>query len=187
MSGRTTIFRGRSGFFQKRFSVRRSSCARARAKWVSCAGSINFGPRMERFRWRHPGSLWWTRTDATIFSGAPTPSEVSGTGPTFSVTTTHSLLRSSKVCSSKSAVRFFKWRDGRALEDELFTCLPYAAITNLLAHAIDLHGEALVEAHVKSASAGKLSLTACKAKRRRTFARASPRPARQDKTPGSRT
>jgi putative ATP-dependent endonuclease of OLD family len=58
----------------------------------------------------------------------------------------------------------FKWRNGRALEDELFTCLPYAAITKLLAYAIDLHGEELIEAHIKSASANKLSLATCKAK-----------------------
>ncbi len=58
----------------------------------------------------------------------------------------------------------FKWRDGRALEDELFRCLPFAAITKIVAYAVDLHGEELIESHIKSASAGKLSLAACKAK-----------------------
>jgi len=57
----------------------------------------------------------------------------------------------------------FKWREGRALEDELFECLPDAAVSNLLTYAVDLHGLELVEAHIGSASAGKLSLAACKA------------------------
>jgi putative ATP-dependent endonuclease of the OLD family len=58
----------------------------------------------------------------------------------------------------------FKWRAGQALEDELFTCLPDAAVTKLLEHAVELHGEALIDDHVKSASSGKIALAACKAK-----------------------
>jgi putative ATP-dependent endonuclease of OLD family len=64
----------------------------------------------------------------------------------------------------KTGGPIFKWRDGCALEDELFKCLPFAAITQLLACATELHGEAMVEAHINSASGGKLSLAACKAK-----------------------
>ena len=57
----------------------------------------------------------------------------------------------------------FKWREGRALENELFECLPDAAVTKLLTYAVELHGLELVEAHIGTASAGKLSLAACKA------------------------
>jgi hypothetical protein len=45
-----------------------------------------------------------------------------------------------------------------------FLCLPFVAITELLAHAVGLHGEELIEAHIRSASGGKLSLAACQAK-----------------------
>jgi putative ATP-dependent endonuclease of OLD family len=55
----------------------------------------------------------------------------------------------------------FKWRPGRALEDELFECLPDDAITSLLAYAVELHGEELIEAHIDTASAGALSLAIC--------------------------
>jgi hypothetical protein len=58
----------------------------------------------------------------------------------------------------------FKWRDGRALEDELFASLPHTAVMNLLEYAVDLHGNALVEEHIKSASSGKVALAACKEK-----------------------
>jgi putative ATP-dependent endonuclease of OLD family len=58
----------------------------------------------------------------------------------------------------------FKWRDGRALEDELFTCLPDSAVTKLLEYAVEIHGDELVEAHIKSASGGKLALLTCKGK-----------------------
>src|SRR3982074_587545 len=38
----------------------------------------------------------------------------------------------------------FKWRAGRALEDELFISLSSAAVLELLEYAIELHGEVLV-------------------------------------------
>lgn len=56
----------------------------------------------------------------------------------------------------------FKWREGRALEDELFTCLPKEAIKSLLAYAVELHGDELVDAHIGTTSKGKLSLAHCK-------------------------
>jgi hypothetical protein len=56
----------------------------------------------------------------------------------------------------------FKWRAGRALEDELFTCLPATAVTELLEHAVELHGEALLDEHIKSISSGKIAFAACK-------------------------
>jgi putative ATP-dependent endonuclease of OLD family len=56
----------------------------------------------------------------------------------------------------------FKWRTGRALEDELFNCLPNAAITKLLIYAVELHRGALVSDHIKSASGGKIALAGCK-------------------------
>jgi hypothetical protein len=58
----------------------------------------------------------------------------------------------------------FKWRDGRALEDELFACLPDVAVTTLLEHAVEIYGEELIDAHIKSASGNKLTLIGCRAK-----------------------
>ncbi|MGL5445980.1 MAG: ATP-dependent nuclease [Rhabdaerophilum sp.] len=44
------------------------------------------------------------------------------------------------------------WRDGRALEDELFLSLSEDGVRKLVARAIDLHGHDLVNEHIKSAS-----------------------------------
>jgi len=50
------------------------------------------------------------------------------------------------------------WRDGRALEDELFLSLTDGAIRKLLDRAIELHGETLISDHVKSASGNATDL-----------------------------
>lgn len=44
------------------------------------------------------------------------------------------------------------WRDGRALEDELFLSLTDDAVGKLIDRAVELHGEDLVNEHIKSAS-----------------------------------
>ena len=44
------------------------------------------------------------------------------------------------------------WRDGRALEDELFLSLTEDAVAKLLDRAIALHGENLINDHIKSTS-----------------------------------
>ncbi len=44
------------------------------------------------------------------------------------------------------------WRDGRALEDELFLSLTDDAVSKLIDRAIELHGEELVNEHIRSAS-----------------------------------
>jgi putative ATP-dependent endonuclease of the OLD family len=46
----------------------------------------------------------------------------------------------------------FAWRDGRTLEDELFLSLTDDAVTKLIDSAIDLHGDELINAHIKSVS-----------------------------------
>lgn len=51
-----------------------------------------------------------------------------------------------------------KWGDGMALEQELFLSLNEEGVIALLAKAIELHGEALVDQHIKSASGGAVSL-----------------------------
>jgi hypothetical protein len=56
------------------------------------------------------------------------------------------------------------WRDRRALEDELFLSLSESALAQLLDRAIDLHGDVLINEHIKSASNGKHDLSACRAK-----------------------
>lgn len=50
------------------------------------------------------------------------------------------------------------WRGGRALEDELFLCLPDVAIDSLISFAVELHGTELVNEHLRSHSEGRLSL-----------------------------
>lgn len=44
------------------------------------------------------------------------------------------------------------WRDGRALEDELFLNLSEDGVRSLIARAVELHGEELINDHVKSVS-----------------------------------
>jgi Overcoming lysogenization defect protein-like, TOPRIM domain len=54
----------------------------------------------------------------------------------------------------------FSWRKDRALEDELFISLSDSAVGKMLDYAIDLHGEALIDDHIKSASNGAKTLNA---------------------------
>lgn len=51
------------------------------------------------------------------------------------------------------------WGSGRALEDELFASLSEDGAMKLLARAVELHGEDLVDAHIKSATDGAKALT----------------------------
>lgn len=52
------------------------------------------------------------------------------------------------------------WRDGRALEDELFQSLSNDGVNKLLARAIELHGDDLVNEHIKSATKNVKDLAA---------------------------
>jgi len=52
------------------------------------------------------------------------------------------------------------WREGRALEDELFACLTDDAVVKLIDRAVELHGEELVNEHIKSASQNGKDLNA---------------------------
>lgn len=55
------------------------------------------------------------------------------------------------------------WRDGRALEDELFASLPAAAVTALIARGLELTEDGLVDQHIRTRSSGKLTLAAVQA------------------------
>jgi hypothetical protein len=55
----------------------------------------------------------------------------------------------------------FRWRDGCALEDELFRCLSDAAAANLLGRAVELLDADLVDDHIRSASNGQHNHAAC--------------------------
>lgn len=57
----------------------------------------------------------------------------------------------------------FKWRDGRALEDELFLSLPTDAITQLIERALTYTEEGQVNNHIVSKSDGSLTLDAIQA------------------------
>lgn len=48
--------------------------------------------------------------------------------------------------------KVFAWKDGRALEQELFTSLPEAAAMTLLALAVERKDAVLIEAHIKTIS-----------------------------------
>lgn len=53
----------------------------------------------------------------------------------------------------------FAWRNGRALEDELFASLSDDAVRALVTLAVEIKGETTVNEHIKSVSDGKLDLT----------------------------
>lgn len=50
------------------------------------------------------------------------------------------------------------WRDGRALEDELFMSMPAAAVSALIERALQLTEDGLVDQHIKTKSSGRASL-----------------------------
>ncbi len=50
------------------------------------------------------------------------------------------------------------WRNGRALEDELFLSLTDRAVGKLIDYAIELHGEALIDENIKSVSQNTTNL-----------------------------
>lgn len=52
----------------------------------------------------------------------------------------------------------FSWRDERTLEDELFLSLSEGAVRQLIARAVELHGEQLVNEQIKSACRGTKDL-----------------------------
>ncbi|WP_425258147.1 ATP-dependent nuclease [Rubrivivax sp. RP6-9] len=52
------------------------------------------------------------------------------------------------------------WRDGRALEDELFMSVPPAVVSALIGRAIELTEDGLVDQHIKTKSSGKANLAA---------------------------
>lgn len=58
----------------------------------------------------------------------------------------------------------FKWRDGHAIEDELFQSLKDADVIALLDRGIELRGAELALEHVRSASNGQLDVDACRAR-----------------------
>jgi hypothetical protein len=54
----------------------------------------------------------------------------------------------------------FCWRGGRVLEDELFASLTDVAIGEMLDRAVELHGDSLINDHIKSATENRKSLDA---------------------------
>ena len=55
----------------------------------------------------------------------------------------------------------FKWRAGCALEDELFFCLADQPALGLIARAIELLDQPLIDEHIRSASNGQCALAQC--------------------------
>ena len=55
------------------------------------------------------------------------------------------------------------WRNGRALEDELFLSLTDDGVDELIDYAVELHGEDLVNEHIKSASGNTKDLDGIRA------------------------
>ncbi|MDP3977043.1 MAG: AAA family ATPase [Pseudomonas sp.] len=52
------------------------------------------------------------------------------------------------------------WRNGRALEDELFASVPSREVSALISRAQELNQDGLVEQHIKTKSSGKVDLAA---------------------------
>ena len=52
----------------------------------------------------------------------------------------------------------FSWRNGRTLEDELFASLTEDGVSRLIDRAVELHGEELINEHIRSASEGETDL-----------------------------
>jgi putative ATP-dependent endonuclease of OLD family len=59
---------------------------------------------------------------------------------------------------SDSGGKVFAWRQDRALEDELFFSLTEVAVGKMLEFAIELHGDALIDDHIKSTTRGTKTL-----------------------------
>lgn len=55
----------------------------------------------------------------------------------------------------------YKWRDDQSIEDELFRSLDDEHVQSVLDRAAELHGQQVIEDHVKSASNGALTLEEC--------------------------
>lgn len=55
----------------------------------------------------------------------------------------------------------FKWQAGQALEQALFLGLSDQGVHKLLEHAVEIHGEELIEAHIRSTSKGATTLVNC--------------------------
>ncbi len=56
--------------------------------------------------------------------------------------------------------RVIAWQDGRTLEDELFLSVSDGSVDKLIDVAVELHGEELVNEHIKSASQNTTDLNA---------------------------
>lgn len=50
------------------------------------------------------------------------------------------------------------WRDGKALEDEIFTSMPKEAVSALIERALELSQDGLVDQHIKTKSDGRVDL-----------------------------
>jgi hypothetical protein len=59
--------------------------------------------------------------------------------------------------------RVIAWRDGRALEDELFLSLTEDAVGKLIDRAVELHGEEQINAHIQSVSGNATDLNGIRA------------------------
>ena len=57
----------------------------------------------------------------------------------------------------------FCWRQDRALEDELFSSLTDKAVNEMIEFAIELHGDTLVDDHIKSATKNRMTLSVVQA------------------------
>ena len=77
--------------------------------------------------------------------------------------TTNNPIWVLKLGSKIGGGTLFKWRAGRALEDELFQCLPDEAVLALLAKAEAFLGTELIDSQIKSLSGNALNLSSCKA------------------------
>lgn len=109
---------------------------------------------------------------ALVDCGGSTPDSICARGAAFRARGYRSAIMrdSDQLPTTATEVDFtskggavFAWREGRTLEDELFLSLTDVAIRKLLDRAIELHGSALIDEHIKSASQNKLDLERARA------------------------
>lgn len=58
--------------------------------------------------------------------------------------------------------RLFKWAAGQALEQAIFLGVSDTAVHQLLERAVELHGEGLIDEHIRAASQNALALAVCR-------------------------
>ena len=109
-----------------------------------------------------------SRGVALVDSGGGTPDKAYGRAEVFQNLGYRVLvLRDSDVAPTPAIEQAFlqrsgtlvAWRSGHTLEDELFASASATCVSKMLAYAVELHGQELIEAHLTAASSNSSSFS----------------------------